>query len=63
MAERNFTSSRTNERNSENIQINAVKLWRWRLMSKSYFYLGKLEEALVFLKKHADAISILDKYY
>ncbi|KAG6497173.1 uncharacterized protein LOC121988743 isoform X1 [Zingiber officinale] len=46
---------------AENIQNNAVKLWRWRLMSKSYFYLGKLEEAFVFLKKHADAISILDK--
>lgn len=48
---------------AENIQNNAMKLWRWRLMSKSYFYLGKLEEALVFLKKHADAISISDKYY
>ncbi|KAG1371172.1 putative DnaJ subfamily C member 7 [Cocos nucifera] len=29
-----------------------VKLWRWRLISKSYFYLGKLEESLELLRKH-----------
>ncbi|XP_008796162.1 uncharacterized protein LOC103711698 isoform X2 [Phoenix dactylifera] len=30
----------------------SVRLWRWRLISKSYFYLGKLEEALELLRKH-----------
>ncbi|KAG9446710.1 hypothetical protein H6P81_012838 [Aristolochia fimbriata] len=29
-----------------------ARLWRWHLIAKCYFYLGKLEEALDFLQKH-----------
>ncbi|XP_052175139.1 uncharacterized protein LOC127789991 [Diospyros lotus] len=29
----------------------SIRLWRWRLISKSYFHLGKLEVALDFLEK------------
>ncbi|KAG8052668.1 hypothetical protein GUJ93_ZPchr0001g32387 [Zizania palustris] len=30
----------------------SVKLWRYYLIAKSYFFIGKLEEANQFLKKH-----------
>ncbi|XP_047330125.1 uncharacterized protein LOC124933733 [Impatiens glandulifera] len=29
----------------------SFRLWRWYLIIKSYFYLGRLEEALAFMKK------------
>ncbi|CAL4957247.1 unnamed protein product [Urochloa decumbens] len=39
---------------SNNLDNNAcsVKLWRYHLIAKSYFFLGKLEEAHLFLKKY-----------
>ncbi|KAF8724201.1 hypothetical protein HU200_021221 [Digitaria exilis] len=36
----------------------SVKLWRYHLIAKSYFFLGKLEEALQFLKKY-DQIKVM----
>ncbi|XP_031115831.1 uncharacterized protein LOC116019679 [Ipomoea triloba] len=44
-AEKNFAYH-----NMENMN-NSVKLWRWRIMSKSYYHLGKLEAALHLIEK------------
>ncbi|THF95699.1 hypothetical protein TEA_025292 [Camellia sinensis var. sinensis] len=33
----------------------SFRLWRWRLIIQSYFYLGRLEEALEFLKKQEES--------
>lgn len=33
----------------------SVKLWRYYLIAESYFFIGKLEEAQQFLKKHEQA--------
>jgi DnaJ family protein C protein 7 len=38
-----------------------LRLWRWRLMSKSYFYLGKLDVALDFIEKQEQIKSIDNK--
>ncbi|XP_076906025.1 uncharacterized protein LOC143561969 [Bidens hawaiensis] len=37
------------------------KLWRWNLMSKSYFHLGRLEIALEFIEKHEQLGPTSDK--
>lgn len=37
---------------SELLKSSPARLWRWRLIAKSYFYLGKLEDALDLLQKH-----------
>ncbi|KAI3772670.1 hypothetical protein L6452_03861 [Arctium lappa] len=37
------------------------KLWRWNLMSKSYFHLGRLEIALDLIEKHTQLRSTTDK--
>ncbi|XP_058107235.1 uncharacterized protein LOC131250873 [Magnolia sinica] len=37
---------------SESLKNSSTRLWRWRLISKSYFYMGRLEEALDVLQKH-----------
>lgn len=42
----------TNCSSSECMKCSPARLWRWRLTAKSYFHLGKLEEALELLKKH-----------
>ncbi|WOK96017.1 hypothetical protein Cni_G04724 [Canna indica] len=49
-AERNSSQSRVNTENYEDLQICSVRLWRWCIMSKSYFYLGRFAEALELLK-------------
>ncbi|XP_020275832.1 uncharacterized protein LOC109850267 [Asparagus officinalis] len=36
-------------------------LWRWHMIAKSYFYLGKLEEALELLQKREKLKSAIDK--
>lgn len=36
----------------------SFRLWRWYLIIKSYFYLGRLEEALAFIKKEEPNIAI-----
>lgn len=38
------------------------RFWRWRIMSKSYFYVGKLEEANDLLQKHEKVKPVIDKY-
>ncbi|OQU86691.1 hypothetical protein SORBI_3003G128600 [Sorghum bicolor] len=45
---------------SNNLDNNtcSVKLWRYHLIAKSYFFLGKLEEANQFLKKN-DQIKVM----
>nr|XP_043622950.1 uncharacterized protein LOC122594578 [Erigeron canadensis] len=40
---------------------NALKLWRWNLMSKSCFYLGRLEIALDLIEKHEQLRLTADK--
>ncbi|KAJ1283272.1 hypothetical protein BS78_03G115900 [Paspalum vaginatum] len=40
------------ENNNFNNNTCSVKLWRYHLIAKSYFFLGKLEEAHQFLKKY-----------
>lgn len=40
---------------------NSLELWRWSLMSKSYFQLGKLEIALDLIEKHAQLRPTTDK--
>ncbi|PSR90167.1 DnaJ subfamily C member like [Actinidia chinensis var. chinensis] len=39
----------------------SFSLWRWQLIIKSYFSLGRLEEALDFLKKQEESISTTKK--
>ncbi|XP_052185716.1 uncharacterized protein LOC127797154 isoform X2 [Diospyros lotus] len=39
----------------------SFRLWRWHLTIKSYFYLGKLDEALDFVKKQEESISTTKK--
>lgn len=40
---------------------NSLKLWRWNLMSKSYFHLGRLEMALDLIEKHTQLRPTTDK--
>ncbi|XP_047053901.1 uncharacterized protein LOC124660153 isoform X1 [Lolium rigidum] len=58
LAERNSVSMCLDE-HPENINLDSccssVKLWRYYLITKSYFFTGKLEEAHQFLKKHEQA--------
>ncbi|KAL2557266.1 Heat shock protein DnaJ with tetratricopeptide repeat [Forsythia ovata] len=36
-------------------------VWCWSLILKSYFYLGRLEEALAFLKKQEKSVSFVER--
>ncbi|KAL5228097.1 hypothetical protein ABZP36_016362 [Zizania latifolia] len=40
----------------------SVKLWRYYLIAKSYFFIGKLEEANQFLKKHEQEALVECRY-
>ncbi|KDP26095.1 hypothetical protein JCGZ_21128 [Jatropha curcas] len=65
-AESNFASSGTDDQLidqdvSQTESHSFPKMWRWRLMSKCYFYLGKLEAALDLLGKLEQMGSISDK--
>ncbi|KAJ6791222.1 Uncharacterized protein M6B38_245350 [Iris pallida] len=44
------------------LRSSPATLWRWHLISKSYFHLGKLEEALELLQKHENVKPAVDKY-
>lgn len=46
----------------EGMKSSTVRLWRWHLISKSNFYLGKLDEALELLQKQEQIQPIADKY-
>ncbi|XP_021621833.1 uncharacterized protein LOC110621866 isoform X2 [Manihot esculenta] len=66
-AEKNFISSGTDDQfvdkgDSQTNSHSFVRLWRWHLISKSYFYLGRLEAALDLLEKLEQMGSISDKY-
>ncbi|XP_002532671.2 uncharacterized protein LOC8268658 [Ricinus communis] len=65
-AEKNFASSGIEDQlvvrdGSQNECHSFARLWRWRLISKSYFYLGRLEVALDFLEKLERIGSTSDK--
>ncbi|KAL5745671.1 hypothetical protein ACOSP7_026817 [Xanthoceras sorbifolium] len=54
VAEKNFASVGTDNSNmdaSGSVNYPLARLWRWRLISKSYFYMGRLEVALDLLQK------------
>lgn len=46
---------------SESENCSFARVWRWHLISKSYFYLGKLEVALDLLQKLEQMGSISSK--
>ncbi|CAO2180288.1 unnamed protein product [Urochloa humidicola] len=55
VAERNslcLCPDKHSESNNLDSDTCSVKLWRYHLIAKSYFFLGKLEEAHQFLKKY-----------
>ncbi|KAL3533717.1 hypothetical protein ACH5RR_007238 [Cinchona calisaya] len=59
-AEKNFTAIHLV--NDDHIQCkNSVRLWRWCLMSKAYFHLGRLELALDLIEKQEQLTSISDR--
>ncbi|KAL3850149.1 hypothetical protein ACJIZ3_012031 [Penstemon smallii] len=37
------------------------RVWCWSLILKSYFYLGRLEEAIVFIKKQEESVSLVER--
>lgn len=39
----------------------SYKLWRWNLIIKSYFYLGKLDEALEFVQNQEEAVPFTER--
>nr|XP_023887583.1 dentin sialophosphoprotein-like isoform X2 [Quercus suber]POE67224.1 dnaj like subfamily c member 7 [Quercus suber] len=63
-AEKNFASVSTgaNMDGSECQSYSSVRLWRWCLISRCYFHLGRLEAALDLLQKLEKVGSIKDKY-
>ncbi|XP_077252404.1 uncharacterized protein LOC143891699 isoform X2 [Tasmannia lanceolata] len=65
-AERNSASSGNGQLKhlyvSESIKVSSEMLWRWRVISRAYFYLGKLEEALDLLQKHEQVAPVIEKY-
>lgn len=57
IAEKNFTSDFANL-NDFNCKSSSMKFWRWRLMSMSYFHLGKFEVALNLIEKQEEVVSV-----
>ncbi|PWA86445.1 dnaJ domain, Tetratricopeptide-like helical domain protein [Artemisia annua] len=61
-AEKNIaTGGVAGHTNADGYDCNSIKLWRWNLMSKSYFHLGKLEMALDSIDKHEQLRPAADK--
>ncbi|CAL5423178.1 unnamed protein product [Camellia sinensis] len=65
-AEKNFAMV-TGDNNLVNVdgleyKNSSIKLWRWLLISKSYFYLGRLDEALDLLEKQELLRSTEDRH-
>ncbi|GLJ47550.1 hypothetical protein SUGI_1004220 [Cryptomeria japonica] len=65
-AERNYslTNNETQLGNEDSLGSLAkfpVKLWRWRISSKAYFHLGKLEESLDLLLKYEEVNSLAER--
>ncbi|XP_059646253.1 uncharacterized protein LOC132291321 isoform X2 [Cornus florida] len=65
-AEKNFSvlvaDNNSAEADVSKFKNSFVRLWRWHLMSKSYFHLGRLEVALDLLEKQELWTSGSDKY-
>ncbi|XP_068657736.1 uncharacterized protein [Aristolochia californica] len=62
-AENNYDTSNFDSQSvegSERFKESPARFWRWHLISKSYFYMGRLEEALDFLQKHETKRSTKD---
>ncbi|XP_059625039.1 uncharacterized protein LOC132268238 isoform X2 [Cornus florida] len=47
---------------SDSQENSSFRLWRWRLIVKSYFHLGRLEDALAFLEKQVELEPVLKKF-
>ncbi|KAJ0978005.1 hypothetical protein J5N97_013479 [Dioscorea zingiberensis] len=47
---------------TEGMKGSLLRPWRWHLISKSNFYLGKFDEALELLQKHEQLQPIIEKY-
>ncbi|XVE75558.1 hypothetical protein DITRI_Ditri12bG0103100 [Diplodiscus trichospermus] len=63
VAEKNFSEAETDSQLASIDRsgcYSIAMLWRWHFMSKSYFYMGKLEKALELLQKHQQAGSLKD---
>ncbi|KAF6152955.1 hypothetical protein GIB67_039662 [Kingdonia uniflora] len=60
-AENNSAADRYDD--SESVKNYPARLWRWCLMSKSYFYLGRLEEAIEWLEKLEQAVYVGPNMY
>ncbi|WJX78342.1 hypothetical protein P8452_61574 [Trifolium repens] len=63
LAEKNFASgnSANNSNNSTHDSYSSVKLWRWSLISKCYFRLGRLDASLNIIEKLRQTASVNDK--
>ncbi|GAU17961.1 hypothetical protein TSUD_330860 [Trifolium subterraneum] len=60
LAEKNFASA-NNSNNSTHDSYSSVKLWRWALISKCYFRLGRLDASLNIIEKLRQTASVNDK--
>ncbi|KAK8928586.1 Chaperone protein dnaJ 72 [Platanthera zijinensis] len=65
LAEKNAVVDDLDSEDDQNksFERSSARLWRWRIISKSYFCLGKLEEANELLKKHEKVKPFVDKYW
>ncbi|KAL5546407.1 hypothetical protein UlMin_006094 [Ulmus minor] len=61
-AEKNFISANALEDTDGSESQSFVRLWRWYMISKSYFYLGRFEAALPLLDKLTQVGSIKDEH-
>lgn len=63
LAEKNFAlaNSANNSNNPMHGSYSNVKLWRWSLISRCYFRLGRLEASLNVLEKLQQATFVNDK--
>ncbi|XVF07173.1 hypothetical protein REPUB_Repub06bG0115500 [Reevesia pubescens] len=65
VAENNFSKAETDNQLASidgSGCYSIAMLWRWHLMSKSYFYMGKLEKALELLQKLEQVGSMKDEH-
>jgi DnaJ family protein C protein 7 len=63
LAEKNFPLSKDAKISNSSMSdsYSSVKVWRWSLISKCYFHLGKLEASLNVLEKLQQLVSVNDK--
>ncbi|RDX72126.1 DnaJ-like subfamily C member 7, partial [Mucuna pruriens] len=63
LAEKNFVLANNAENSDSSLcdSYSSVKLWRWSLISKCYFHLGRLEASLNVLEKLQHSVSVANK--